>query len=81
MRSWAAMQGFTLVSDVVAVLLILLLARYQTRHYRPWMRPADYQRVFRRSLLRLAAWGLAGYMAYMAMLDPLLHTIRFTYAS
>jgi len=80
MRTWVAMQGFTLVSDLIAAVLIIVLARYQTRRYRSWMRPADYQRVFKRSLVRLAAWGLAGYMVYMAVITPLLTLMHFSYA-
>lgn len=80
MRTWVAMQGFTLASDLVAAVLILLLAWYQTRRYRGWTRPADYRRLFKRSVLRLAAWGLAGYMVYMAVITPLLTLMHFSYA-
>lgn len=80
MRSWVAMQGFTLASDLFAALVILALAWYQTRRYRGWMRPADHNRMFRQTLVRLAAWGLAGYMAWMAIISPLLTVIGFHYA-
>ncbi len=81
MRSFVAMQGFTLISDVVAILLVVGLAWWQTRRFRPWMAPTDYRGLFQRSLLRLSAWALAGYMAYMAVLDPLLRVVGFHYAT
>lgn len=79
MRSAASMQGTTLIMDVVAIGLVALLAWWQTRKARAWLRPTDYRRVFGRAFYRLAAWGLAGYMVYMVFGSALVSLLGVTY--
>jgi Ca2+/Na+ antiporter len=79
MRNWGNMQGVTLISTALAIALIVWLARFVTRHERAAL-PADaYRHVFRRSLFRLSAWALAGYMAYMVVVSMVLNLIGFQY--
>lgn len=77
MRSAASMQGLTLIMDILAIGFIVLLAWWQTRHARSWLRPADYRRVFGRAFYRLAIWGLGGYMAYMLLGSAILTAVGF----
>uniref|UniRef100_A0A7C1FTS2 Uncharacterized protein n=1 Tax=Thermomicrobium roseum TaxID=500 RepID=A0A7C1FTS2_THERO len=79
MRTWANMQGITLLSTLFAILLILGLARWLTRGYRRELPPAQYRDVFRRTLFRLSAWALAGYMIYMVVVSAILNLIGFQY--
>ncbi len=72
MRSWANMQGITLISTLIAFLLIIGLAWWMTRRARAQLPRQQYRRVFRRSLFRLSAWALAGYMAYMVVISAVL---------
>jgi hypothetical protein len=79
MRTWANMQGITLLSTLFAILLIVGLARWLTRGYRQELSPAQYRDVFRRTLFRLSAWALAGYMFYMVVVTTVLNLIGFEY--
>jgi hypothetical protein len=79
MRTWANMQGITLLSTLFAILLIVGLARWLTRGYRQELPPAQYRDVFRRTLFRLSAWALAGYMFYMVVVTTILNLIGFEY--
>ena len=79
MRSWANMQGITLISTLAAILLIVGLAWWQTRRLRARLPRQQYRRVFRRSLFRLSAWALAGYMAYMVVVTAILSLVGFDY--
>lgn len=79
MRSWANMQGITLLSTLLAILLIVGLAWWLTRRARAELPRREYRRVFRRSLFRLSAWALAGYMAYMVVVTAILSLIGFDY--
>lgn len=72
MRSWANMQGITLLSTLAAILLVVGLAWFVTRKQRANLPPEGSRRVFRRSLFRLSAWALAGYMAYMVVIGSVL---------
>ncbi len=79
MRSWANMQGITLISTLVAILLVIGLAWFVTRRARAELPRQQYRRVFRRSLFRLSAWALAGYMAYMVIVTAILSLVGFDY--
>lgn len=79
MFSAASMQGLTLVMDVVSIGLIALLAWWQTRRARGWLRPPDYRRVYGRAFYRLGIWGLGGYMAYMLIGTAILNAVGFHY--
>lgn len=72
MRSWANMQGVTLISTLVAIVLVVALAWFVTRRSRAGLPPDGARRVFRRSLFRLSGWALAGYMAYMVIISAVL---------
>lgn len=73
------MQGLTLVSDVVVVLIVLSLAWWQTRSFRTYLAPKDYRRVYGRSIYRLAVWTLAGYMFYMVFSPVVMALVGFQY--
>lgn len=73
------MQGVTLISDVLAILLVLALAWWQTRRFRTHLPLADYRRIFGRSLFRLSAWALGGYMAFMVFSSIVLRLVGFQY--
>lgn len=79
MRSWGGMQGFTLVSDVVAIAIVLALAWWQTRRFRQGVHPADYRRIYGRSLFRLSAWALGGYMLFTVFSSVVLRLVGFQY--
>ena len=79
MRSWANMQGITLISTLVAILLVVALAWWLTRRARAELPRQQYRRVFRRSLFRLSAWALGGYMAYMVVVTAILSLVGFEY--
>ncbi len=77
MRSWANMQGITLISTLVGILLVVGLAWWLTRRCRASLPRQQYRRVFRRTLFRLSAWALAGYMAYMVIVTTILSLVGF----
>lgn len=79
MRSWANMQGITLISTLVAILLVIALAWWVTRRQRAELPRPQYRRVFRRSLFRLSAWALAGYMIYMVIITMILSLVGFEF--
>ncbi len=79
MRSWANMQGITLISTLIAILLVVALAWWLTRRARAELPRQQYRRVFRRSLFRLSAWALGGYMAYMGIVTAILSLVGFEY--
>jgi len=79
MRTWANMQGVTLLSTLFAIALIVGLAWFLTRRQRVELPRDAYRRVFRRTLFRLSAWALAGYMAWMVVVSAILNMVGFEY--
>lgn len=73
------MQGLTLLSTLLAILLVVGLAWWLTRRQRRELPPEGYRHVFRRSLFRLSAWALAGYMAYMVVISGIISALGFQY--
>jgi hypothetical protein len=73
------MQGVTLLSAAFAIVLVLGLAGYLTRHARAGMSAPDSRRVFGRALFRLAGWALAGYAAYFIVVNMVLELVGFEY--
>ena len=73
---WVAL-GF--LGGALLATLIVGLARWLTRGYRQELPPAQYRDVFRRTLFRLSAWALAGYMFYMVVVTTILNLIGFEY--
>lgn len=79
MRTWANMQGITLISSAVAVLAVFGLALLTTRRARAGLALADRRRVYRRALVRLTVWALAGYFAWVIIAGSVLALIGFDY--
>lgn len=79
MRSWGNMQGVTMISNAVAILLVVALAAWQVWPLRRTVPSAHFRRLFARSLYRLSAWALAGYMAYMVIGSMILTVTGFEY--
>ncbi len=80
MLTWGNMQGVTLVATSVAVLLVLSLSWFVTRHVRTRSVPDDRPRVVGRVLFRRSAWALAGYFVYFFVINMLLGLAGFDYA-
>lgn len=68
-----------MISTLIAILLVVGLAWWITRRARAELPRQQYRRVFRRSLFRLSAWALAGYMAYMVVVSAVLSLAGFEY--
>ncbi len=76
---WGGMQGLTLMSTGVVLLLVLGLAALVTRQARAGLAGSDGRRVYMRALSRLAAWGLVGYAAYFIIVNMILQIAGFHY--
>lgn len=80
MRTWGNMQGVTLISTGLAIVLVLALSWFVTRRARAGLAPAAGRHVFGRALFQLAAWALAGYFVYFIVINALLSLAGFEYA-
>ena len=81
LNSWVSMQGVTLISTGFAMLLVAGIAAWVTRRARAGLSAVDGRRVYGRTLYRLAAWGLGGYIAYFIIVNALLSLFGFEYAT
>ncbi|MPY79825.1 MAG: hypothetical protein GEV04_15425 [Actinophytocola sp.] len=79
MRTWAEMQGITLIFSTLAVLVILALAALVSRGARAGLSAEDARRVYGRTVLVLGAWALSGYFAFYIIVDSVLTLIGFEY--
>lgn len=80
MRSWGNMQGVTLISTTVAILMVVGLSWFITRRARVGLPAEAGRRVFGRAFFRLAAWALAGYFVYFILVNMILSMVGFEYA-
>jgi hypothetical protein len=80
MRSWANMQGVTLVSTGLAIAIVAGLALVVTRRARAGLAPIAARQVYGRALFRLAAFALAGYFLYFIVFNAVLALAGFEYA-
>ncbi len=80
MRTWGSMQGVTLISTGLAILVVLALGWFGTREVRAGLPAEAGRQVFGRALFQLCAWALAGYVVYFIGVNTLLSLVGFTYA-
>lgn len=81
LTTWVDMQGVTLISTAFVIALVLGLTAWVTRRARAALSSEDGRRVFGRTLYRLAAWALAGYIVYFIIVNMLLTLFGFEYAN
>lgn len=79
MRSWANMQGFTLISTFAAIAIVIGLAYATVAPRRKALSPVEFRRMFARNLYRLSAWAFGGYMFYMVVVSSVLQLLQFRY--
>lgn len=80
MHNWGAGgQGLELISFAFVVAVMLLLTRRVTRRAREGLAPAEGRRVYGRSLGRLSAWMLGGFIFMTVIVSTFATIVHYSY--
>lgn len=77
---WMGMQGLTLLSVAVAVLIVLAAAALGTRRARAGLPDEQRRQVYLQATGRLAVWALGGYALYFVVVNAVLTVVGFKLA-